>query len=96
MIHMKALDFSCKNETEVGYRQIEQRLGEQKAWSLGLESTTVGEKDTEVQKIRAVKDIPTEAFDDTAAEGKKCLCWDWAISMMQRDTLHSREEKHRR
>lgn len=26
---------------------------------------------TAVEKIRAVKDIPAEAFDDTAAEGKR-------------------------
>lgn len=46
-----------------------------KAPSLGLESATVGEKggNTEVEKITAVKDIPAEAFDDTAAEGKQRL-----------------------
>lgn len=94
---IKALDFSGQewdwSWLQTDWAETRRTKSRIKAWSLGLESATVGEKadDTQVEKIRAVKDIPTKAFDDTAAKGEKCLCWDRAISVMQRDTLHSRE-----
>lgn len=96
---MKARDFSCQ-EWDRSWLQTDRAEPQRmesviKARPLGSESARAVERGDkkEVEKIRAVRDIPAEAFDDTAGEGKTCLCWAWATSVMQRDALHSREQK---